>query len=370
MALQYDYGKQEQGYSFEHYNFYDTLVRMGHKLIYFDFRTIAETNGREWMNHRLLELVRAEKPDLMFTVLALDDKLDPRVIREISERTGTVTLNWFCDDHYRFNNYSCYWAPSFNWVITTDQNAVAKYADLGYRNAIKSQWACNNFSYRKLELPLKYDVTFVGQPYGNRRSIIQRLRDTGIRVEVWGTGWETTGRVSQEGMIQVFNESRINLNLTNAGCPVSHPAVRRRSHARRWLSRCLDVVPFGAELKATGKLWLSKVQPGNGVAIAPIEPDLTNLSYPQQIKGRNFEVPGCGGFLLTERAEELEQHYEIGKEIVCFDDVDDLIEKVRYYLCHEDERAEIAQAGYCRTLREHTYVHRFQEIFERLKLSA
>ena len=48
----------------------------------------------------------------------------------------------------------------------------------------------------------------------------------------------------------------------------------------------------------------------------------------------------------------------------------DLVEKVRYYLKHEDERAAIAQAGYERTLREHTYVHRFRDIFGQMGLSG
>ncbi|MDE1971514.1 MAG: glycosyltransferase family 1 protein, partial [Patescibacteria group bacterium] len=49
-------------------------------------------------------------------------------------------------------------------------------------------------------------------------------------------------------------------------------------------------------------------------------------------------------------------------------DVPDLIEKARYYLTHESERARIARAGYERTLREHTYEKRFQELFRAMKL--
>ena len=96
--------------------------------------------------------------------------------------------------------------------------------------------------------------------------------------------------------------------------------------------------------------------------------DNKNQHYPEQIKGRNFEVPGCGGFLLTGKAENLEAYYEIDKEVACFDDMDDLIKKVKYYLSDEKLRDTIAARGYQRTLDEHTYVHRFTEIFERLGL--
>ena len=61
VAMKYDYGKPEQGYSFEHYNFYDSLHHMGHKIIYFDFMTLMQKHGRKRMNDLLLETVMKEK---------------------------------------------------------------------------------------------------------------------------------------------------------------------------------------------------------------------------------------------------------------------------------------------------------------------
>jgi len=359
--MKYDYGKPEQGYSFEHYNFYHSLLHMGHDIVYFDFMTMMQKQGRDWMNRRLLEIVRTKKPDLLFCVLFANE-LDQAVIREISENTDTITLNWFCDDHWRFDNFSRYWAPCFNWVVTTAKSALPKYENLGYRNVIKSQWACNHFLYRKMDLPLEYDVTFVGQPHGNRRQILKALRDAGIDVRVWGSGW-ASGRLSQEEMIRAFNRSRVNLNLPKASTPILTSEARPSDLVRRWLSRSLNTVPFGSQLKTMGKSWLSAIRD-----FAPTMKTADRSKYPDQIKARNFEIPGCGGFLLTGRAEDLENYYEVGKDIVCFEDADDLIEKSRYYLRNEDERAAIAQAGYRRTLREHTYVHRFTEIFRRLGL--
>ena len=87
-----------------------------------------------------------------------------------------------------------------------------------------------------------------------------------------------------------------------------------------------------------------------------------------QIKARNFEVPGCGGFLLSGQAENLADYYVDGQEIVIFKNLRDLIDKIRYYLEHDEERARIAEAGYERTFREHTYEHRFREFFARIGL--
>lgn len=317
-AMKYDYGDPKRGLSFEHCNFYDTLSRMGHEIVYFDFMSLMKELGKEGMNARLLETVQREQPELFFCLL-FTDEFDKETLREISFNTDTVTVNWFCDDHWRFHNFSRHWAPAFNWVTTTDSGAVAKYRAMGYQNVIKTQWACDHFSYKPLGLPLKYDVTFVGQPHGNRRAVIQRLRDAGIDVQAWGYGWEN-GRLSQEGMVEVFNQSRINLNLSNSS---------------------------------------------NG----PWDKLLPWRRRSDQIKGRNFEVPGCGAFLLSGKADNLEEYYRVGNEIDCFTTTDELIEKIRFYLANESERAQVADAGYRRTLAEHTYEKRFNEIFARVGLS-
>lgn len=371
-AMKYDYGRPEQGFGFEHYNFYDSLRNMGHDILYFDYMTLMQKHGRDWMNRRLLEVSRSEKPDLLVAIL-FKDELDPLALQKL--KTNMPTLNWFCDDHWRFDNYSCHWAPCFTWVVTTAASALPKYAALGYRHVIKSQWACNHSLYRKLDLPLRYDVTFVGQPHGNRRQTIQALRNAGISVRVWGRGWES-GRISQDEMIRVFNQSRINLNLANASMPVNAVAapvagitVTPSSTMRARISRTLDMMPFGSHVKAVGKtLWKT---PGDTVSVSDgPAAETADAYYSEQIKGRNFEVPGCGGFVLTGRADNLDQYYESGKEVVFFDDRDDLIEKVRYYLTHESERAAIARAGYDRTMRDHTYALRFRDIFRRMGIAG
>lgn len=355
--MKYDYGHPEQGYSFEHCNFYDCLRRMGHDVIYFDFMTELAERGREEMNRRLLETAKGEQPDLMFTVLYRDE-LDRAVVRTISEETDTVTVNWFCDDHWRFEAFSRHWAPCFNWVVTTDRDALPKYADIGYDNVILSQWACNHFLYRKLDLPLKYDITFVGQPDDHRREVITGLRDAGLDVRAWGNGWES-GRLTQDEMIAVFNQSRINLNLTRSRLPVLR-AERAACPLLRWGANAVRLLPQGERLveRVKRRLW-SKEGPNEGP-----------LHYREQIKGRNFEVPGCGGFMVTGTADYLDEYYVPDQEVVCFTGIEELIAKAKYYLEHEEERAQIARAGYERTLREHTYVHRFTGIFRRMGIAG
>ena len=374
-AMKYDYGRPEQGFSFEHCNFYDSLAHMGHDILYFDFMTLLKERGREAMNRRLVEVAKTEQPDLMFSVV-FKDELDPLIMRTLSHERGVTTVNWFCDDHWRFDNFTCRWAPCFTWSVTTAASALPKYESLKYRNVIKSQWACNHFLYKKREEELRYDVTFVGQPHGNRRQVIKTLQDAGINVLTWGNGWEA-GRISQEQMIDVFGRSRINLNMANSSVPVGENPERCQSSNstpgyafRRRVAKILDRVPFGGQVKAWGKALSRPTTTSEADLSETAVLDRPGGIYSEQIKGRNFEIPGCGGFLLTGSADNLEQYYEDGREVVIFHDADELIDKIRYYLAHDEERSAIAQAGYERTLREHTYVHRFREIFTTMGFSG
>lgn len=77
---------------------------------------------------------------------------------------------------------------------------------------------------------------------------------------------------------------------------------------------------------------------------------------------RLYEATGVGACLVTEGRENLRELFEPGREVVAYSDPQDCIEKVRYYLAHEDEREAIALAGKERTLREHTYAQRMEEL--------
>jgi glycosyltransferase involved in cell wall biosynthesis len=88
-----------------------------------------------------------------------------------------------------------------------------------------------------------------------------------------------------------------------------------------------------------------------------------NTSIAGDITMRVFEATASGAMLITDTAANgLPELFEIGKELVVFEDDDDLCRKIDYYLAHDDERAAIGAAGCRRTQAEHTYAHRAQTI--------
>lgn len=325
VAMLYDYGIEERGYSYEYYNFYQPLKEMHGDVHLFDFMTLFKQKGKQAMNDELLDLVRESGPDLVMFSLYTDQFI-PEIVDDLRKYTKTVCIFW--DDGWRVE-FSRFWARHSDWFTTSVSHRVQQYRHLGYNNAIHFPPAFNPAIHKKLDLPKKYDVSFVGGAHPYRKWVIRKLKKAGINVHAAGSGWPM-GYITYNEMVRVINQSKINLNLSNS---IS------------WDLRYLVSSP-----KA-------------------IYNTLRSPKNVEQMKGRPFEINGCGGFQLSYYMEGLEHYYEIGQEIAVYLDVDDLIRKVKYYLAHGDEREAIANRGYQRTLAEHTYTQRFQSLFARMELS-
>ena len=327
--MHWDYGIESRGPSFEHQNFYDVLSRMeGVEAREFDFMTAFQHGGTDQVARDLRAAVEDFTPDLAFFFL-FEEELPAEVLAELRDRSDVITYNWFADDHWRFDRFTTRYAPLFNAVSTTDRGSVEKYRAIGIE-PIKTQWAANPRLYPPNGGALRHEVTFVGQAYGERPSFVRHLEKAGVPVEAWGPGWPN-GRLEFEDMVATFSGSRINLNLTASSNDPSVPRLVRgvlnRTYppALRWVGRGSD-----------------------------------------QIKGRTFEIPACGGFQLTSAVDDLESYFVPGEEVVVFSSKAEMVDQARRYLADEPARAAIAEAGHRRVLAEHTYEHRFRAILDAL----
>jgi spore maturation protein CgeB len=81
---------------------------------------------------------------------------------------------------------------------------------------------------------------------------------------------------------------------------------------------------------------------------------------------RIFDIMGCGGFLMTNYQEELTDYFEIGTDLEAYGSMEELLEKCAFYLEHEDLRRQIAQNGYEKVKKYHTYPARLAELLRKV----
>jgi hypothetical protein len=81
---------------------------------------------------------------------------------------------------------------------------------------------------------------------------------------------------------------------------------------------------------------------------------------------RLYEATGSGALLLTDMKKNLNELFKVGEEVIAYEGVDDLVDKIKYFAEHEQEASKIAAAGQARTLKDHTFTVRMKEVIEKI----
>lgn len=85
------------------------------------------------------------------------------------------------------------------------------------------------------------------------------------------------------------------------------------------------------------------------------------------VNQRVFDVPACGGFLLTDHREQMEDLFDLDTEAVVYRHPSDIPGLVEEMLEDERTRSSITQAARRRILAEHTYDHRLRSLIETMR---
>ncbi len=230
----------------------------------------------------------------------------------------TKTVVYFFDDPWR-KKFANYWKQFFTYFSTPDYTMYNKYLSEGNKNVLFTPFGYNKNIYKKNKCSKIYDVTFIGGYSPLREWTINKLNKKGLKINVFGRGWNNNNSwLSEEEMVNVVNQSKINLNLSNA----------TSYH-----------LPF--------LLWSLQ-------SFTAIKELLLLRKTIEQVKGRHYEINGCGGFQLSYNIPGLEVAFEIEKEIAVYDSINDLYDKIIYYLNNDNIREEIALNGYNRAVKEHS----------------
>lgn len=270
-------------------------------------------------NGPVLELVDQLQPNL---VLVLEGMELPPAIVDLIRQRGIRTAVWFTDDPY-YVDVTEKLAPHYDDVFTLELNCVDFYRSIGCQRVHYLPLGANPAVFRPQPVPEQFrkDVSFIGSAYWNRVAFVGQLVPLLARTNSLVSGWwwerlpqfrHLQGRIqsgvwlSPEDTAKYYYGSRIVLNVHRAHDDESYNCNKRKIEA-------FSVNP------------------------------------------RTFEIAASGAFQMTDERSDLLNYYTPGVEVITYQTPADCMEKVRYYLTHEDERREIAFRSLHRTLREHTY---------------
>jgi hypothetical protein len=349
-----------------------SLEDMGHQLVRFDFPGWPDDADPEWRQHgkprtnqRLLDAYRAAGRVDLFYGYFYSSVVYPETI-DLIRQSGVPTVNFSCNNVHQFDLVRDI-APHFDVCVVPEQAAQADFEAVGARPA-RIQLAANPRVYRPLPLPRMYDVTFVGQRYADRAEMLHHLYASGIDVRAWGAGWQTRKRFDlaqlKAGLALVEDErwdgvQRIARRRLNRSASLGTVAT---------LGDRVDSSAFGGPRLLQSELVAMFSRSRLSLGFATAGDSHRSARRLTHLRLREFEAPMSGALYLTEHQVELAEYFTPGTEVLTYVDADDLLDKARFYLAHQELAERIRRAGFERARGEHTWQHRFNQLFTLLGL--
>lgn len=241
---------------------------------------------------------------------------------------GVKTAVWFADDPY-FTDVSSQIAPLYDYVFTHEMGCVPFYQGLGCPNVHYLPLAASRKVFYPQPVGSEYrtDICFIGTGFWNRIAFFDQISRylTGKKVMISGGLWT-----------RLKAYPRLKHRITLAGTPFEQTAA--------YYSGAKIVVNLHRAAEDSQHNKNSRRLPA--LSVNP----------------RTFEMAACGTLQLTDIRQDLNEFYIPGSEIETYTSAQEWIEKVEYYLNHEDRRREVALRGLHRTMKEHTYRHRLIQL--------
>ena len=238
--------------------------------------------------------------------------VDPKIFMYIRKNFGTLVINIAMDDRHQYwgRKVNGVWDGTFSLIphldltLTAAPEAVDWYRKEGGQALFFPEASDPEIFHPMDYFPKVHDVSFVGSRYGIRGQIVSALRENGVQVTAYGSGWEN-GRIANEDVPRLFAQSRIVLGVSAIGhCP-------------------------------------------NFVGL----------------KLRDFDAPMSGSCYLTQHNDDLLELYKIGHEIETYHSVKGCVERAHFLLANATEREAIARAGSERASKDHTWDVRLQMLW-------
>jgi hypothetical protein len=226
---------------------------------------------------------------------------------------------------------------------------------------------------------------FVGQRYADRDRWLAALTDANVPLDIYGVGWGADEQpraacVAEEpiylGRKQLAPgtlSSYLQLILADiqqrgvlSGIRRSARQAAYRRETRR-LARKLQPRWKGHAAYLSNVFGAYEICLNLSNVWADGRPGSPLISH---MRLRDFEAPMCRTCYLTAHSQEITEFYEFGREIDTYRDRCELVDKTRFYLANPSAADRLRQAGYHRALRDHTWRHRFEELFAKTDLKA
>lgn len=367
----------------------------GHELVIFPFCVRSSTYGRLIddleMEERLCLLLHQSLPDVVYSTNFFP------VISKVCQKEGIHYISWNYDAPNMLL-YSNLIANSCNIIYTFDKTECMKYRDMGFPH----------FHYLPLAVDTKrldelaedmidkqlyvYDISFVGSLYLERMDYFNKIdlllpdHTRGYLKGLIASQLQMRGYDLVEEMLPAIMEElqKVCSIVVQPGLLVTSKAFYEHTIITPAITaierldlldaiakhHIIDLFTHAADISLTNVHVHGSVNYYKEMPLvfrqSKINLNITSRSIVSGVPLRVFDIMGAGGFLLSNFQADFLDLFVPDEDFVYYENKKDLLQKIGYYLRHEEERKAIAENGYAKIVAEHTYRHRVRELFQSL----
>ena len=368
---------------------YRALDNLGHQAAFFSLEN--SDYGASDTVPRLLAAVAAFKPDFVLTVnhLGLDAK---GILTNLLNRLKIPLASWFVDSPVLVLRHSQGNVSDNCSIFVWDQDYVAPVRALGFEHVHYLPLATDDSVFKPCRLspnPLAHlncDLSFVGN------SMADSVKQSAARINLPSELHPWVDNLSRR-FIKAPDKTPGRLIFDNEGCDSAYLGSLPRQLQNElealitWRSTQLyrsEVLLGLGELAPTivGDHGWSGLLGHNSFKLMPqldyyrqlplfyplskVNLNITSTQMKTGLNQRIFDIPACNAFVLTDYRKQIEQAFDVGREIVCYSHPEEALDLARFYVRHDRERAKISERARTRVLAQHTYKHRLHDLIKRM----
>ncbi len=311
------------------------------------------------------------------------------VIADVCHEMELPYLCWNYDAGWEFHRTDALFYPT-NYIFHFDKKACETYQKAGYRNIIHMPLAVNTRRLDAMqstaEIRAQYtsQVAFLGSLYEQSENgfskllsflspddmhILKQYTETEIKKYQAHTLWDhltdayVSGLDKRSGLngitplMLICNSSSF---IANQQRMVMLNTVAKQFHLTLYTTASATLVPDA------NYRWRANYynQMPYIFRHAAINLNLTIPSIQTGIPLRIFDILGAGGFLLTNEQSELADYFVIGRDLDTFHSIEELLEKIDFYLKHPQISAKIAKSGHEIAKNKFSFEKQFQKMID------
>lgn len=353
--------------------FMDCIQKLGFQVIAFE-QKMTDYHADAQFAQEFLKIVHREEPDLVFSYDYFP------LVASLCNMNHIPYLAWIYDwplytlysptIRYHTNHIFCFDASGVEDLLKRGASNVY-HLPLGVNVERKTQLIQKTSEKRKDDF--RSDVSFVGSLYNEEKNRFRRMELTDytrgyaegiIRAQLQVYGYHFVPQILPEEIvreIQLAGKLRLggyyecNDKQLVADCISMEITAREREMliadiADQYETCVYTASPIPDNFHRKSRLYLKG--PVNNqtelpliYAASKINLNISSRTITSGIPLRVLEVLACGGFLITNYQPEIAEAFEDGRELVMYTDRRDCMDKVQYYLTHDEERRRIAANG-------------------------